>query len=70
MTDKYLTEKLIKNRGISMPESKLQAVLYLAEVEKEGITIHSTEGSRNWRMLSVDDLIKLAQKMWKQIEGV
>jgi hypothetical protein len=48
------------------PSNKIEAVRYLAECEKEGLVIFSTEGATNWRMLSLRDLIKTARTLWER----
>lgn len=51
-----------------MPSNKVESVRYLASLEKRGLRIQNPEGSQ-WRLLSEQDLIKLAQDLWHLKQG-
>lgn len=46
------------------PQNKIEAVRLLHSLEKQGIKIKAPE---QWRTLSYDDLLKLAQRYWKEV---
>lgn len=50
---------------MDFPTTKLEAVKFLAECEKDGVKIRCTEGSQ-WRMLSPVDLLECAQRIYRE----
>lgn len=47
------------------PVTKLESVRYIAMLEGLGVEIKNTEG-KNWRLLSLNNLIRLAQDLWDE----